>query len=109
MERYRKDLMIPWFENKQKGSLPWVANPSDKNKLKNNHIFYTTMALYDYSRGRSSVKFLFKCENTKEKYEMFITDFMRIVPKMEEGKLTGRFAFIKRGANYGVYMVEEEA
>jgi hypothetical protein len=32
---------------------------------------------------------------------MFVTDFDSIVKELVDGKITGKFTFSKRGANYG--------
>ena len=78
-------------------------------RFKPNYTFDATMAFEDFSRGKSSVKAIFKSViDPKTKYEMFVADLAEI---LKLGKsvdvLSGTFAFCKRGLNYGVKWVGE--
>ena len=73
-----------------------------------NFIFHDRLILIAYVKGSSSVKFLFKSEITGNGYEMFLQDAFSLTM---EGKnllsLSGKFCFIKRGNNFGVYLLED--
>lgn len=62
----------------------------------------------DYSRGRSSVKFIYR-DSDEHKYEMFISDIhdlLRMVTR-SIGYIYGYFTAVKRGANYGIVFDKE--
>jgi len=69
-----------------------------------NFTFNATLKFKEYTRGRSSVGFMFVDESTNHEYSMFVKEFTEIVPKLVNGTLTGTFTFVKRGANYGFKM-----
>lgn len=60
-----------------------------------------------YGRGRSSVTFTLMRMATSTLVSFFVSDFAALVPKMTNGRVTGKFTFTKRGQNYGCKMVEE--
>jgi hypothetical protein len=66
--------------------------------------FDATMTFDCVSKGRSSVKFHFTDEYGT-KYEMFMKDAPQFVNNSQGGKLTGRWGFVKRGANYGIQLL----
>lgn len=70
--------------------------------------FEATLKYIDYSRGRSSVKMEFIDTLSDIKYEMFISEFDRIM-KLNVFKgceITGKFGFHKRGQNFGVRYID---
>jgi len=58
-----------------------------------------------YGRGRSAVGFEMVRSNGKT-VNMFVSDFHIVIPHMVNGKVTGRFTFIKKGQNYGCKLLE---
>lgn len=61
----------------------------------------------DYSRGRSSVKFIYEDDN-KHRYEMFIRDIHELlITKKDIHFLCGHFTAVKSGANYGIVFDKE--
>lgn len=58
--------------------------------------------IYDgYYRGRSAAGATFT--NAKgQRFTVFMTDLDKFIPFMVKGKITGKFIYCKRGANYGV-------
>ncbi len=72
-----------------------------------NYEFSDTMTFDGFSRGRSSVKAHFTSEATGKKYEMFISDFEDAIKTGEfrEGRIEGKFTFVKKGENYGLALV----
>lgn len=72
---------------------------------KTNFEFEDTLELVSYGRGRSSITFNFR-RTDGTTVSMFVSDFFEVVFKMKEGKVAGRFTFVKKGQNYGCKMVE---
>lgn len=71
-----------------------------------NKIFTDTLSYTGFSKGRSSIKFNFKgLEGTE--YEMFLKDFSEIAKVQAVDRISGEWAFIKRGSNYGVTLIVE--
>lgn len=65
-----------------------------------NHEFEDELEYVDYGRGRSSVTFKFKRLQTGTTVEFFVSTFSDIIPHINEGKIHGRFTFVKQGSNY---------
>ena len=76
-------------------------------KFEYNYTFFATMVYVGYYRGRSAAGLQFRDTKTNKHYEMFMTDFDKIVKLMDKGLLTGYFTFCKRGQNYGIKYVGE--
>lgn len=72
-----------------------------------NFEFEDTLELVSYGRGRSSVTFTLK-RTDGTTVSMFVSDFYEAAFKMKDGKITGRFTFIKKGQNYGCKMIGGE-
>ena len=76
---------------------------------KPNKIFDDELEYIGYGRGRSSIKLYFKSRLSNKEYEMFMSDFNKL---MIDGKfdnpLKGKFTFCKRGLNYGIKLIEKE-
>lgn len=76
--------------------------------MEQNFEFDATLEFEEISTGRSAVRFHFVDVNTGKKYVMFLTDAQDIIKKLEKGKISGRWTFCKKGANFGVKLVENE-
>lgn len=78
-------------------SLTWIDN----------YIFEATLSVGEVSRGRSSVKFSMHDETAE--YEMFAKGFSEMVKTavINKGKVTGKWCYVKRGANYGIEYLGE--
>jgi len=72
---------------------------------KDNIPFQDELTYIGYGRGRSSATLHFK-RSTGEEVVFFMSAFDELVPHMVNGKLSGRFAFVKKGANYGCVLLE---
>lgn len=75
---------------------------------KPNTPFVAVMKLTSYSRGRSAANFEVEDESGN-RYTMFLTDFVDLVKhcKLEYGKTQRlKWAFCKRGSNYGLQCLE---
>lgn len=103
-DKINLDLKIPFDHRGQQG-FPEDYYPDFKQL--DNHIFYGTMYLEGSSRGRSSVKLIFKGDGDL-KYEMFLTNFLELVKNMDVSKgVTGYWAFLKKGLNYGLTYIKD--
>ena len=73
-----------------------------------NFEFEDTLIFKHFSRGRSSVKAHFESQNTGKKYEMFISDLEDVIlnNSLTNGRVSGKFTFVKKGQNYGVLLLE---
>ena len=72
----------------------------DVSDYRPNEPFMDTLTFLDYERGRSAAYFKFKREDGKTVC-VFLKEMTEMIPRMIEGKITGTFAFVKRGKNYG--------
>lgn len=68
---------------------------------RDNYEFSGSLSFKDFRRGRSAANAILE-DKEGHTYTMFLTDFKAAIPYMVNGKITGRFTFCKRGANYGV-------
>jgi hypothetical protein len=117
-----------WFDTETKKSVwqPWPAHESRKefddnvasgkyieiNSItwKENHEFTDTLEIVGFSRGRSAANFNFKSTTNGMEYNTFMTDVLSIISKsvIDHGVVTGTWTFVKRGANYGIKLVDSE-
>lgn len=70
-----------------------------------NEPFDDTLTYAKYARGRSAAYFEFR-RTDATLVTVFMTDLDSMMPHIHAGKVTGRFAFQKRGQNYGCTMLE---
>lgn len=75
--------------------------------LVDNFEFEDELEFIDYGRGRSSVTFTFERLSNAKTVSMFVSDFSGAIPHMINGKLKGKFTFVKKGQNYGCRMILE--
>lgn len=70
-----------------------------------NTVFNKTLTYKTFVKGRSSIKFVFNdCNNNN--YEMFLKDFSELIRNIDvSNPIEGQWAFVKRGANYGIVKV----
>lgn len=71
--------------------------------------FSTTLTFVGISRGRSSLRFVFRDEKNHVEYSMFQGGFEDMLKstKIENGKVTGKFQHVRWGSNYGIEMILE--
>ena len=72
-----------------------------------NFEFIDTLEYVSYNTGRSAIGFIFRLASSGTLVNVFITDMSKMLLKMVEGKISGKFTFCKRGANYGCKLLEE--
>lgn len=69
--------------------------------------FNATMRYSHYARGRSAAYMVF-LDEYNHKYPMFLTDFDAVVYVLQNGAVTGDWAVVKRGQNFGIRLVDEK-
>lgn len=104
------DYKIPFGKDGRPQSYPspWYEGEYPNHKAvgpewRDNTPFDATMTFDGYGRGRSSAVICFKDETGIE-YSMFLSDFSDCAKLMEKGVITGRWAFTKKGMNYGLQL-----
>lgn len=91
-----------------KGNLCTYDNPWRVKEWRDNAEFEAEMVLMDYTRGRSSVTFVFEHIGDSTRHEMFLSDFWDVLSAnlLRDGRVKGRFTYRKHGANYGIYCIK---
>lgn len=100
------------------GQLPFDKNgmptypeeyPGHQVTWRDNIPFQATLTFDTYSRGRSAAHFHFK-DSKGCSFPMFLTDFSDLIRAkvLDKGTVTGTWAGVKRGANYGLMLWEEK-
>lgn len=74
---------------------------------KQNFEFQDELTYKSYGRGRSSATFCFE-RITGEKVNVFMSDMDIFVPHLRNGKISGKFTFVKKGQNYGCRLIKVE-
>jgi hypothetical protein len=69
--------------------------------------FTCTLVLDDMRRGQSAAYFMWRELDSEVTYSMFIRNMTDLVKAavLDHGKVTGTWAVIKRGQNYGIKLV----
>lgn len=72
-----------------------------------NKPFRAQLSFVRFERGRSAVRAIYaKDDDQTWEVAMFLSEFERIVQRgFAPQHLTGRFEFVKRGANYGIKLL----
>jgi hypothetical protein len=70
-----------------------------------NFVFEDTLEFDHCARGRSAATFHFK-RSDGSKVQFFMQETARLFPFFDKGKVTGRFTFVKRGANYSCSIID---
>jgi hypothetical protein len=77
-----------------------------ENDWRPNDPFEATLEYVTYFRGRSACDMVFRNVDTGGELTFNMPSFEDLIPHMVNGRVTGKFAFKKRGANYTCYLVE---
>lgn len=104
----KKEITIP-YQLKEDGSKEYLNYPSYYSDTKEPNSIFNDSLVYDtYYRGRSSVEIILKSIINNNTYSMTISQFHNILKHnmIKDGVITGRFTFIKRGANYSLQMLD---
>lgn len=75
-------------------------------QMRDNIPFIDTMTYQDYgisARSKSVHVNMRRADGTT--VIVFFADFAQLIPLLIDGKVTGEWAFIKRGPKYGCYMI----
>lgn len=86
--------MMSWESWRDQSDTRWAAD----------YEWDDTLEYVTYSRGRSSVTVKLRGRGGRM-FTMFLAEFMRCVPQMDKGSITGRWGFTKRGDSYGILLV----
>jgi len=75
---------------------------------KENYQFEDTLKLTGMSRGRSAANFNLQSEVNGKNYNVFMTDMVHLFQNanINKGSVIGKWTFCKRGANYGIKLIE---
>ncbi len=97
------------FQKGTKQMLPYIHSWNDLTKYDviNNYEFTETLKFNCICLGRSAVNIHWVDANGIV-YYMFMKDFVHLmgeIPLIDHGKVTAKFTFVKRGANYGIKLV----
>lgn len=86
------------YPNERAEGFCWLPNDSFVSLL---DIVYT-------ERGQSAARFVLENAATGLKYRMFLTDMLDLARNatIMKGAVSARWGFVKRGANYGIKLVE---
>lgn len=87
------------------GQLGHEAGYVDGFYMADNFVFEDTLEFDHCERGRSAATFHFK-RSDGSKVEFFMQETARLFPYFKDGKVTGRFTFVKRGANYSCSILD---
>jgi hypothetical protein len=60
------------------------------------------LQLVKYTRGRSSVTFVFRSIINGDEFHAFVSNSFEIFKDSVGGVISGRFTFVKKGSDYGV-------
>jgi hypothetical protein len=75
-----------------------------------NYVWEDELQLIKMEKGRSAAHFIFQSRLTGKTYVMFMTDLTKFLLKgtMTAGIIKGKWAFTKKGQNFGVIFIESE-
>ena len=112
----KKQIDVPFNGNGDQVDYPcWIYNRTPEGVTRPtpgptmpNFEFEDTLTFESYGKGRSSVTFYMKRESTGKGVTMFISDFTDALPKMVNGKITGKFTFCKKGQSYGCKLLTSD-
>lgn len=68
--------------------------------------FEDKLTYKSYYRGRSAAGMVF-ANDRNQNFTVFLTDFEKMIPKLEKGVIEGKFIYCKRGRSYGLKLYEE--
>lgn len=102
LEKYNRDI-DEFNKNVDDGRYIYV----DAIVWKENYEFDDTLELTGMSRGRSAANFNLKSVTNGRNYNLFMTDTVDLIQNgvINKGKITGKWTFCKRGANYGIKLI----
>lgn len=69
--------------------------------------FKASLKYEGFTQGRSSVRFVVRDTYTGESYSLMRNSFDKFITKAVNGVLAAEWIVVKRGANYGLLLVED--
>jgi hypothetical protein len=87
--------------------MPYVGYRESGVIWEENKPFHAQLSFVRFERGRSAVRALYvKDDDSTYEAAMFLSDFEKVIQRgLAPQHLTGRFEFVKRGANYGIKLL----
>lgn len=103
-----------WKMHFNKG-VPCTWDGGNYDEERENYEFEADLYIAGYSRGCSSAVMLLvpykdrgkRIYDVKVKYQVFMSDIEDIVKEMVKGRIKATFTWVKKGANYGLKLVEK--
>lgn len=102
--------ILDYVNNEQEYITKWERYLDENRNLKSkrvnipiewkeNYEFSDTLRYKDFYHGRSAMNFTFIGTDTNTEYTISMNEFKTWIPYMVRGEVTGKFTFVKRGAN----------
>lgn len=92
----------------QHGSpVPFIQRRVESYVWEENKPFYATLEFKRFERGRSAAHAIYaKADDPSWEVTMFLSDLEDVIVRgFAPLRLSGRFAFVKRGQNYGIKLL----
>lgn len=83
----------------------WQGQQSYICQMRDNIPFVETLEYIGYAKSHTGGVYMTLQRITGGKVHFFLADFATLIPLMNNGRIRGEFAFIKRGPKYGCYML----
>jgi hypothetical protein len=102
----KKNLRVPFdFKGNQ---LHRVDRGQTNVVWKDNYTFMDTMTFGNYVKGGSSAAYFIITGSDGRRYNMFLHNLQDAIHHIENGVLSGKFTFCKRGVSYGVKLLDDD-
>lgn len=90
---------------------PWgnkdLSQPNHHGVYWRDNFEFEDVLVFDRcERGRSAATFHFTRESDGTKVEFMMKELTRCFPYFKDGKIYGRFTFVKRGANFSCSVID---
>jgi len=97
------------YEN-YRSLLEYVGGWEKGVEWRDNKPFIATLKINNLERGRSAARFWFVDQDTGTHYPFFGQGLVDMLSKvsLRHGVVTGKWIAVKRGANYGIELYEDE-
>lgn len=99
-----------WYDGAHRALLEYVGGWEKDVEWLPNEPFTATLRINNLERGRSAARFWFVDERYGVHYPFFGQGLTEMLGKvtMVDGVVTGKWIAVKRGANYGIELYEED-
>ncbi len=105
IKKNRSEILVPFTIG---GDMLCYARHGDRAvaEWRENRPFVATIAFRRITKGRSAVRGVFQDLSSGAEYTMFMTELVETIPLLQSGEYTGKFRFVKRGANFGLVPID---